>query len=403
MKKIFLLIVFLSISNLIFSQTQKGTLFFGTSHISDYRSSQTSFFEDYTFKNKSSAFQYGIFVKDNVLLGVSVLNYSDLIVSFPSPRRGNSLVQNLIYRRYFGQKKIKPFAEADLGLKIFNLEELYPQATIRPGVALFLNSNTSLDLSLSFPILENGDLFPEGITPKIGLALRFFLQYDSENESTISAKEMMKRGVLSADFSGSYFGFSNSLLNSDVGLKYFCLNNVYISGGLNFFIQKYPGLSVVQRNFNPRIGIGGYYPLGDFTALVTHANGQKRLSYNKQRSDIRAANFVEAQAKAGLALFWGRQKLEILTGVEFIQYESDVAEIPFQSDRSFVFTVDHEYFVSDKLSINTSISAFPKSQKQSFLSGTLRQAAIYREQYDLNMNVRLKWFINTRNLKKTNK
>lgn len=401
MKKTLLLFTFICISNFIFSQTEKGTHFLGTSHISEYRSGETNFFNERSFLNRNFSFQYGLFIKDNVLVGANLSYFSNIVLASPVPRRGNSLALNAFYRRYFGQKKIKPFVEAEIGVNIFN-GGFNPKAEISPGLAFFLNSNTSLDLSFNFLLLDVNDFISEGIIPEIGLALRFFLQYDNDNVPQIAAKDMIQRGVFSADFSSSYIGFDKTILNSDVGLKYFFLNNIYISGGLNFYNEKYPDRVIFRQKFNPRIGIGGYYILGDFTAFTIHANGQKSLLYNRRISaNRRTVDLLEAEAKAGLALFLGRQKLELLAGIEYNQFEgSDVLQT--QSDNNFVFTIGYEYFVSDKLSINTSFSAFPKNQKQRLFSDNIsRFSTSYNERYISRLNVRLKWYINTMNLKKS--
>lgn len=406
MKKIFLLFTLFCLSNLLFGQAQKGTHFFGTSHISEYASGRTNFFEKGILRERSFSFQYGIFIKDNVLVGASLSYTPDMI--FFIVASDNSLSLNPFYRRYFGQKKIKPFVEAAVGVKLFS-GDLYANAEIRPGIALFLNSNTSLDLSFNFPLFNTSGprrnrFFPQGITPSIGLGLRFFLKYDRDTEPNITAKEMIKKGIFSVGFSSYGLSkFRNTSILSEFGLEYFFLKNIYVNGGLNISLNRnnVTNRLVNQFSLNPKLGLGGYFPLGDYTALAIHANGQQRLINKKEEySTKKEVYFLEAQAQAGLALFLGRQKLEILSGVEFVQYESDVAEVSSQSDRSFIFTIDYEYFVSDKLSINTSISAFPKSQRQSFLSGALRSRAVYEERYDLNMNVRLKWYINTKSLKK---
>lgn len=406
MKKILLFLTLCCISNFLFSQTQKGTHFFGTSQFSTYRSGELQFFGNGALKRKNLTIQYGIFIKDNVLLGASFQNSPDIVWATFNASSGNSIGLNPFYRRYFGQKKIKPFVEGQIGVKLFR-KNLYAKAELRSGAAFFLSSNTSLDLSFNFPILDNSippsRLFPQGIVPRIGLALRFLLKYDSDAESTISAKEMLKKGIFLADFSSSAISKSkNTSILTNVSLKYFLLNNIYVRGGLNISVNRNNFFNRFNNQFDlkPNLGLGGYLHVGDYTALAIHASGQQSLFRREEYSIKKKAHLTEAQVKAGVALFFDRQKLEILSGLEFIGYESDIADIPSQSNRSFVFTVDYEYFFSDRLSINTSVSAFPESQRQNFLSGILRQRTVYTKRYDLNLNLRLNWFINTKSLKK---
>lgn len=396
MKKALLLFTFICISNLLFSQTEKGTHFLGTSHISEYRSGFNHFFEKGSLRERSFSFQYGIFIKDNVLIGATFSNSPD-IIHLPSLSRTNSLALNPFYRRYFGQKRIRPFAEAEIGVKLIG--DFYFQAGIRPGVALFLNSNTSLDLSFNFLLIDNYDFFPQGVAPEIGLALRFFLKYDKENIPQITAREMLKRGILSADLSSSQFGFDNIIRHTNVGLKYFLLDNIYLSGGLSMYSEKFSGLSVFRGDIQPEIGIGGYYFSGDFMALTVQANGQKRLIKNKQGSQERTVDIMDAEAKAGLALFLGRQKIELLAGIAYTKYEASFPSL-IQSDNNFIASLGYEYFISDKLSVNTSISAYPENQKQRV---EFNLSSNYFERYDLDLNVQLKWYIGTRKLKEEEK
>lgn len=406
MKEKLLLLIFICVSNLLLGQAKKGTHYFGSSHVSSLQTSPLQFFGKASSSTRTTIIQYGIFIKDNVLLGASFKNAPDVYWTF-RPINGRSIGLNPFYRRYFGQKKIKPFVEGEFGIK-FSGKNILTEATIRPGVALFLNSNTSLDLSFNLPIYNSSlppfKIFPQGIVPTIGLALRFFLEYDRDNESSTTAKEMIKKGVLSADFSNSFLSKSRiTTIDTNLGLKYFFLNNMYAKGGIDLsYINRNVIVGRIARllSISPRFGLGGYYPLGDYTSFAIHAEGQ-RLFFNKKQDSFEGdVLFSQAQGKAGIALFLGRQKLEILSGVEFIQYESNVAEIPTQADAGFVFTIDYEYIVSDKLSVNASLSAYPENQRRSFLSKALRERYIpYDEVYDLNLNLSLNWFISTKKSK----
>lgn len=393
MKNLFLLFVLLFSSQFLFCQTEKGTFTFGTSHFSAYKSDRTHFFIDNVTFERNSSLQYGLFVKNNVLLSAS-LSYAPDVISLPNPVRGNARSLTMSYRRYFGKKRIKPFADAEIGVKLFRRRIFY-QLAMQPGIALFLNSQTSLDLSFYFPVLNNDSFFPRDLRPEIGLALRFFLHYDKEQKTQISAKEMIKRGVLSADLSNSFLdlgdAFKNQLFRGDAGLKYFFLHNIYASAGFSMFTEKYPGIGVNRRDLSVRLGLGAYYPLGDFTALTIHAKGSRRLL--KSERDQNTANFLEGQIQGGLALFFGRQKFELLTGFTNTKYESDNSP-QLQSDNNFVISMDYEYFVFEQLSLNASISAFPENQRQRLSSNTLSNfRTIYNERFDLYLNLRLNWYI----------
>ena len=393
MKKAFLLFLFFCISNFLFSQTEKGTHFLGTSHLSLYNSYQTNFFQDSRISDRSLGLQYGRFIKDKVLVGANLKYAPEVHQVGAFVTNGMALSLNPFFRRYFGKKRIKPFAEAGIRLTLIKGNLLY-QAEIRPGLAFFLTKNTSLDLSFNFSLLNNNRFLPDNLVPQIGLSLHFFLQYDKENKTEIKARDKIKKGLLSADFSGQYMGFETTNLRANVGLKYFFLDNIYLSSGLNTIFQKSPNFSIARSALIPRVGIGAYYHLGNFTAFTVQASGQKR-SYNINRfaSGEKNTSVLKAETKAGLALFLGKQRFEFLAGIEYSKYKSSDSTQTL-SDNNFVLTLGHEYFIFNNVSINSSLSAFPESQKQHlYVNNQFRFDNIYDKRYDLYLNVRLQWYI----------
>lgn len=384
-------------SNSSFAQFQKGDVWLDFSPQNFQQESETIFLgsSNVGFASNISTLQsrmgYGKFIGNNSLLGFKLDGNADIARSlFFFNDRARKLDVGLFFKRYFGQKSLRPFAETsfntelDIGGGVFQALSFrnseYFNWKIGGGLAYFLNKNTSLEFSYNFkPIalrLNSSQLFSEKLTPNFGIALRYFILKNRDGVQNLNANKTLEEGTLSvnldSDFligkrqrlrklglSVEYFIRKNFQLKTEFGLEkktflfeFTDATGEQISENLDDIRNKcYGGLSglyffKINKNLSIDTGVGAKFTRSPNIGLSFVTDSEEDIKLFEDELSLRI----------GLSFYLGRHLLR--PHFIFFQhsFDSDAPNEELIYFDNFSLNLDYELFLAENLSMNLGMS-----------------------------------------------
>ena len=388
MKKILTLLLCLS-SLLLFAQPRKGDFFFGVSSLDLNREAGANDNPSITFEpvqsTRTFSPEFGMMLSDKFLAGARISVFNTVITDPFSDFRNTQLAFSAFGTYFFSRRRVTPFLSTGflhLGKSNFNGSESTFQWNVRPGLAFYITENTAVELGWNILLFNKrgqpDNWLPDNLRPNFGLTLRQYLFRNREGVEALAAREFIRSGVSLLRAGGNYAKSDlvrNFFLN--VGGSYFFADGIY--GSLAFNYQNVDFSQNALSDFSVRgadVNLGYYIPTGDdrfYLPVEMQAGTSSRkngLIFLLSSTPTVSGNSETKQryvgGRAGIGMFLGRHKIE--PSFQWRKYRTAIPDISeaLVTYSNVRLALEHEFFLSERLSLNTFLSYEPNFETVNF-------------------------------------